>query len=62
MQGHVGTYDFWLLDLATNKMRPLTQLSNPATIDTFDITPDGTRIVFDRVRENADIRLIDLPK
>ena len=44
------------------KTRQLTRLSSPATINTFDITPDGSRIVFDRVRENADIRLIDLPK
>jgi len=27
---------------------------------TFDITPDGTRIVFDRLRENSYV-LIDLP-
>jgi hypothetical protein len=27
----------------------------------FDITPDGKQIVFDRVRENSDIVLIDLP-
>jgi hypothetical protein len=29
---------------------------------TFDITPDGKQIVFDRLRENSDIVLIDLPK
>jgi hypothetical protein len=28
---------------------------------TFDITPDGRSIVFDRLRENSDIVLIDLP-
>jgi hypothetical protein len=28
---------------------------------TFAITPDGKQIVFDRLRENADIVLIDLP-
>jgi hypothetical protein len=28
---------------------------------TFDITPDGRQIVFDRLRENSDIVLIDLP-
>jgi len=62
VQGQSGSQQFWLLDVATNKTRQLTRLSNPATINTFDITPDGSQIVFDRVRENADIRLIDLPK
>jgi hypothetical protein len=28
----------------------------------FDITPDGKHIVFDRIRQNSDIVLIDLPK
>jgi hypothetical protein len=27
---------------------------------TFDVTPDGKRIVFDREKENSDIVLIDL--
>jgi hypothetical protein len=29
---------------------------------TFDITPDGKQIVFDRLRDNSDIVLIDRPK
>jgi serine/threonine protein kinase/Tol biopolymer transport system component len=57
-----GAQDFWLLDLATNKSRQITKLSNAATMNTFDIAPGGEQIVFDRVRENSDIRLIDLPK
>ncbi len=52
--------DFWLLDLTTMHSRRLTQLNNPAGMRTFDITSDGSRIVFDRFRENSDIRLIDL--
>jgi serine/threonine protein kinase len=52
--------DFWLLDLGTMRSRRLTRLSNPAAMRTFDITPDGGRIVFDRLRENSDIVLIDL--
>ncbi len=51
--------DFWLLDLGTMRSRRLTRLSNPAAMRTFDITPDGHRIVFDRLRENSDILLID---
>jgi tricorn protease-like protein len=52
--------DFWLLDLSTMRSRRLTRLSDPAAMRTFDITPDGKRIVFDRLRENADILIIDL--
>jgi Tol biopolymer transport system component len=54
--------DFWLLDFSTKKTRLLTHLTNTATMQAFDITPDGKQIVFDRLRENSDIVLIDLPK
>jgi serine/threonine protein kinase/Tol biopolymer transport system component len=52
--------DFWLLDLSTMGSRRLTRLSSPSAIRTFDVTSDGRRIVFDRLRENSDILLIDL--
>jgi len=54
--------DFWLLDLATKTTRALTRLGDHGSLKTFDITPDGKEIVFDRSRENSDIVLIDLPK
>jgi Tol biopolymer transport system component len=60
--GESGVQDFWLLNLATKDRRRLTQLSNLALINAFDIAPDGSRIVFDRVRENADVMWIDLAK
>jgi serine/threonine protein kinase/Tol biopolymer transport system component len=53
--------NFWLLDLATKNTRQLAAFNARAT-RTFDITPDGKQIVFDRLRENSDIVLIDLPK
>jgi serine/threonine protein kinase/Tol biopolymer transport system component len=62
MQGTLVSQDFYLLDLASKKTRRLTRLNNSATMRTFDISPDGKRIVFDRLHENADIVLIDLPK
>jgi Tol biopolymer transport system component len=52
--------DFWLLDLKTMNSRRLTRLSSFAVMRTFDITPDGKRIVFDRLTEDSDILLIDL--
>jgi Tol biopolymer transport system component len=62
MQGQRQAQDFWFLDLSTNKMRALTHLNNPAAMRTFDITQDSKQIVFDRLRENSDIVLIDLPR
>ena len=41
---------------------PAHPLRNQGTLRTFDITPDGRFIVFDRSRQNSDIVLIDLPK
>ena len=53
--------DFWMLNVATRKPRQLTRLADRGTIVSFDVTPDGKYIVFDRLRENSDIVLIDLP-
>jgi hypothetical protein len=48
--------------LPTRKSRQLTRLNNTTEMRTFDITPDGKQVVFDRLRENSDIVLIDLPQ
>ena len=61
MTGLQRRQDFSLLDLGTMKIRPLTSFDDPAAMLTFDITPDGKQIVFDRLRENSDVVLIDLP-
>ena len=53
--------DFWLLDLATQKTRALTSLADHGIIQTFDVARDGKSIVFDRLRENSDIVLIEMP-
>src|ERR1700722_16253727 len=62
MGGMLVSQDFWLLDLAPMKSRLLTRLQNSAAMRTFDVTPDGKQIVFDRVRENSQVVMIDLPK
>ena len=54
--------DFWLLDFATKQSRQLTRFSNQGALRTFDVTPDGKAIVFDRSRQNSNIVLIDRPK
>ena len=55
-------HDFWLFDLATKHTRQLTRLDRRGLVQSFDLTPDGTHIVFDRSREDSNIVLIDLPR
>jgi Tol biopolymer transport system component len=54
------TKDFWLLDFATNTTRQFTHFSDRGFLNTFDVTPDGQYLVFDRTRQNSDIVRIDL--
>jgi Tol biopolymer transport system component len=55
--------DFWLLDLATRKSTAIATLSDSHGRQiTFDISRDGRSIVFDRMPENSDIWLIEVPK
>jgi Tol biopolymer transport system component len=62
MQGAARAQDFWTLNLETMQTRQLTRFTRRDTMRTFDVTPDGKRIVFDRLRDNSDIVLIDLPR
>jgi serine/threonine protein kinase/Tol biopolymer transport system component len=60
MQGMSRHTDFWRLDLSTGHLRQLTDLKPGYEQKSFDVSPDGKEILFDRFRENSDIVLIDL--
>jgi Tol biopolymer transport system component len=60
-RGWRSDVDFWLLDLATGGLRRLTNLRPGFEVKSFDVSPDGKQILFDRFRENSDVVLIDLP-
>jgi Tol biopolymer transport system component len=53
---------FWVLDLDSMKTRRISSFDLRVTNRTFDVTPDGKAIVFDRRRENSDLVLVDLPE
>jgi Tol biopolymer transport system component len=59
-EGASRAANFWVLDLAAQRTRRLTDLVDRGYIGAFEITPDGKHIVFDRLRENSDIVLIEL--
>jgi len=50
-----------LFDVGSGRKRRLTTLDHGESLQRFDVSRDGTRIVFERVRENSDIVLIELP-
>jgi Tol biopolymer transport system component len=60
LEGDWRKPQFWLVNLETGARRELTDLRPGKVTRSFDVTPDGKRIVFDRVQENADIVLIEL--
>ncbi|HJT18724.1 MAG TPA: LpqB family beta-propeller domain-containing protein, partial [Thermoanaerobaculia bacterium] len=59
-RGVLWQQNFSLLDLTTGKLRDLTNLSRQFITRSFDVSPDGKQILFDRYRQNSDIVLIDL--
>jgi Tol biopolymer transport system component len=54
--------DFWLFDIGTGQRRPLTRLRPGESLHRFDVSPDGKRVLFERVRENSDVVLFELPR
>jgi Tol biopolymer transport system component len=54
--------NLWLFDVTSGAKRQLTALRAGESLQRFDVSPDGRRIVFERVRENSDIVLIELPR
>lgn len=62
MQGEFRRINFWLLDLKTNQRKQITNLKPGPLLKSFDVSPDGKQILFDRTQENSDIVLIDLKR
>ena len=60
--GDIRTRNFYLVDLNTGKQRQLTDLRPGYLMEHFDVSPDGKQIVFDRIRDNSDIVVMDLEK
>ncbi len=59
MQGEFRRLNFWHLDLKSGQRRQITALKPGPLLRSFDISPDGKQIVFDRIQENTDVVLID---
>ena len=57
-----GAQNFFHVDLQTGQQRQLTDLKSGLEIQNFDVSPDGTHIVFDRVQNHSDIVVMNLTR
>jgi serine/threonine protein kinase/Tol biopolymer transport system component len=59
LRGEIAHKNFWLLNPQTGAERQLTDLPSSIAIGDFDVSPDGTEIIFDRVQDSSSIALIE---
>ena len=62
LEGTLGAQNFSWVDLEGGQRRQLTDFKAGFAIQNFDVSPDGTQIVFDRLRNNTDIVLMNLAR
>jgi Tol biopolymer transport system component/DNA-binding winged helix-turn-helix (wHTH) protein len=60
LKGDLSHKELWTVDLLSGEERRLTELGPGPLIHDFDISDDGREIVFDRVRDESDIVLMEL--
>jgi serine/threonine protein kinase/Tol biopolymer transport system component len=60
MRGEVQHKNLWLIDLATGGERQLTDVPADFQIRDFDVSPDGSQIVLERIEEDSDIVLLEI--
>jgi serine/threonine protein kinase len=60
MRGEVLHKNLWLIDLATRIERQLTDVPADFHIRDFDVSPDGSQIVLERVEEDSDVVLLEV--
>ena len=60
--GSWGIQNFSWIDLESGQHRQMTDFKAGFVIQNFDVSPDGTQIVFDRLRNNTDIALMSLAR
>ncbi|HKA08001.1 MAG TPA: protein kinase [Gemmataceae bacterium] len=59
LRGDPQHKNLWACELATGNWRQLTNFGRDIVIGDFDVSPDGSLVVFERVQEHSDIVVID---
>ena len=61
LMGSLSHKEFWTVDLRDGRRQALTAFGAGPTIRDFDVADNGAEIVFDRVRADSDIVLMERP-
>ena len=62
LRGNLAAQNFFWIDLESGQQRQMTDFKPGFVIQNFDVSPDGKQIVFDRLRNNSDIVLMNLAR
>jgi Tol biopolymer transport system component len=62
LEGSLGAQNFSWIDLEGGQERRMTDFRTGFVIQNFDVSPDGTKIVFDRLRSNSNVVLMNLAR
>ena len=62
LKGEIRHKDLWLINLDTGTERQLTNLPPDFDVRDFDLSPDGHKVVLERMQERSDLVLLDLPR
>lgn len=61
LRGDIRHKDLWVVDLETGAERAVANLPQDFSVGDFDVSPDGREIVVERVQEQSDVVLLQLP-
>jgi Tol biopolymer transport system component len=61
LRGEIKHKNLWIVDLKTGAEQQLSNLPNDFDVRDFDISSDGKEVVFERLQDRSDLRLMDLP-
>jgi hypothetical protein len=61
LRGEIRHKNIWAIDLKTGAERQLTAFTPDFEIRDFDVSSDGREIVVERLQEQSDVVLLDLP-
>ena len=59
LRGELGHKNFWMVNPVSGAERQLTDLPANFEVGDFDVSPDETQIMFDRIVESSSLALID---